>query len=360
MRFILNSICVIFIFATSHLSAFVDLEEAYLDDFILETKKIEIPGYIDTFNPSIVRWKNSLLMTFRAGDTHLASDDEWIVMSFRARDPQSGSTNDFGIVILDENFECVKSPQILDISYENESFMLRQQDPRLIAIGDKIYIVYSNMIQGQDTIETRRVFIAELSYDGNEFRVGEPECLLHFEGENEGRWQKNWAPFDYQGELYLSYSFSPHGVLKPIFGTSSCDTIATTQSDIDWEWGVLRGGTPALFEGDEYLGFFHSSILMPSAHSQGKKIQHYFMGAYTFQAHPPFAITRISPKPIVGKNFYHGQIHKTWKPLHVVFPGGFISSKKYIWVLYGRQDHETWVAKIDKKKLFQSLKKVAP
>ena len=345
-------------FTISPLLAFIDLEEAYLDDFVLETKKIEIPGFSDAFNPSIVRWKNSLLMTFRAGDSFDASDDDWMVMSFRTRDPQSGSTNDFGVVILDENFNCIKGPQILDISYQNQAFMLRQQDPRLIAVGDKIYIVYSNMIQGHDTLETRRVFVAELTHDGNEFRVGEPECLSKFEGENEQRWQKNWTPFDYKGELHLAYSFLPHRILKPIFGTNSCDTVASTISNIDWEWGVLRGGTHAQLEGNEYLGFFHSSIEMKTAHSEGKKIQHYFMGAYTFLAHPPFTITRMSPKPIVGKNFYHGPAHKTWKPLRVVFPGGFITTKKYIWVVYGRQDHETWVAKIDKKKLFQSLKMV--
>ena len=94
---------------------------------------------------------------------------------------------------------------------------------------------------------------------------------------------------------------------------------------------------------------------MATLHSKGKIIPHYFMGAYTFSANPPFKITRISREPIIGKNFYHGTSYKTWKPLHVVFPGGFVESDGYIWILYGRQDHEIWVAKLDKQKLFDGL-----
>jgi predicted GH43/DUF377 family glycosyl hydrolase len=79
------------------------------------------------------------------------------------------------------------------------------------------------------------------------------------------------------------------------------------------------------------------------------------MGAYTFSPEPPFEVTRISPSPIVGKNFYHGVTHRTWKPLRVVFPGGFVSDEKHVWIVYGRQDHEVWAAKLDKQKLLQSL-----
>jgi len=83
------------------------------------------------------------------------------------------------------------------------------------------------------------------------------------------------------------------------------------------------------------------------------------MGAYIFGLHPPFTIDRMSPVPIVAKSFYNGVPHKTWKPLLVVFPGGIIVEKDFIWVAYGRQDHESWVVKFDKKKLYKSLEPVA-
>ena len=82
---------------------------------------------------------------------------------------------------------------------------------------------------------------------------------------------------------------------------------------------------------------------------------HYFMGAYTFSAKPPFQITRISTEPIIGKNFYNGPAYTTWKPLRVVFPTGCLMDEDFIWVTYGRQDFEIWVAKFDKQALLESL-----
>lgn len=87
---------------------------------------------------------------------------------------------------------------------------------------------------------------------------------------------------------------------------------------------------------------------------------HYFMGAYLFSEKPPFQMTSISPEPIIGPNFYSGKKHQTWKPLRVVFPGGFVYDDTYIWVVYGRQDHEAWVVKLDREGLINSLIPVRP
>ena len=147
----------------------------------------------------------------------------------------------------------------------------------------------------------------------------------------------------------------PHHVLLPSLKTGISTTASYTCALMDWQWGELRGGTPAILDGDSYISFFHSSIIMPSVHSNGKKIQHYVMGAYRFSARPPFALTHVSPEPIVGKGFYEGKEYPTWKPLRVIFPMGCIVGDEHIWVSYGRQDFEIWVATFDKKKLYASL-----
>ncbi len=82
---------------------------------------------------------------------------------------------------------------------------------------------------------------------------------------------------------------------------------------------------------------------------------HYFMGACTFSSEPPFEITSFSPEPIVGKDFYHGPPYKTWRPMCIVFPAGFIFDDNFIWVSYGRQDHEMWIVKLDREIFFQWL-----
>lgn len=337
----------------------VDLEEEFLSDFILETRKLEIPGFPEAFNPSIIEWGDAYLMSFRVSDYRLASDED--VDPINVFPDHARSTNQMGVVFLDSDFNIISQPQIITVRYDDPWIGQRQQDPRLIKVGGRLYMVYSNIIRGVEKAEVRRVFVVELDFDGNYFYPRAPVCLAHFEGENESRWQKNWVPFGYKRKLLLSYSIEPHRIFQPNLKTGECETIASISKNISWDWGVLRGGTQAFLVDGQYLSFFHSSKEMKSLHSKGKKITHYFMGAYTFEARPPFALTAISPKPIVGENFYHGPLLKTWKPLHVVFPGGFVFKKgdpDTIAVFMGRQDGEILIALLSKKGLLKSLQRL--
>jgi hypothetical protein len=42
-----------------------------------------------------------------------------------------------------------------------------------------------------------------------------------------------------------------------------------------------------------------------------------------------------------------------WQPVNVVFPCGVFIDGDAVWISYGRQDHESWLAKLDLKR--QSL-----
>jgi predicted GH43/DUF377 family glycosyl hydrolase len=263
------------------------------------------------------------------------------------------------LIWLDKNLNLASHPYILTLSTISIPTLSKQQDPRLIVSNDRLYMIYSDALKGVTIPEVKRMFVTEIHFDGTKFFADQPEGLFYFENEREQRWEKNWTPFDYQGNLLLIYSLTPHRILR-LLGNGKCETYASTESFPYWEWGVLRGGTPALREGNEYLSFFHSSLRISTLHSQGQEMPHYFMGAYTFSAEPPFAITQISPQPIIGKNFYTSPPYKTWRPLRVVFPGGFIANEENIWIVYGKQDFEIWVVKLDKKKLLQSLVPVLP
>ena len=323
------------------LSTLFDLE-ALSQDFILETKKIEVPDHPFAFNPSIVRWKGSMLM------------------SFRSYKQQSNSTNPFGVVWLNDNFEPVGTPQIFELPFNNPILFSKQQDPRLIAVNNRMFILYNNILENVTHREMRRMFIVELFCDDQGvFTTSDPECLEHFEGENDNRYEKNWVPFEYNDELLLSYSIIPHRILRPVLGTNLCVTLENTKKPFKWDWGVPRGGTQAMRDGDHYIAFFHSWIDTPTLQTEGRKITHYIMGAYTFEAKPPFALIATSSDPIVANNFYAPPFYKTWKPLRCVFPAGLLLDKDHIWVSYGRQDHECWVMKIDKQKLLNSLTPVS-
>jgi predicted GH43/DUF377 family glycosyl hydrolase len=317
-------------------TALIDLEEK-TQDFILDVKQIHVSRYPHIFNASIVQLPEGLLMSFR----HIPN-------------PLLCNNSEIGLVWLDQDFNAISKPQLLDI--RNGPTALRAEDARLISIGNTLYMIYTDYLDRKETRFKRKVFIAEVDYKGPVFALKNQECLEVFEKCPKNKLEKNWVPFDYNGSLTLAYSLLPHRILTPLPGTSICQTIASSEGSINWPWGELRGGTPALKVGDQYLSFFHTVKTTATLQSNGKNIRHYFMGAYTFSLDPPFHITQISPEPIIGKGFYTGRSYiPYWGPLQVIFPCGFIYNDSYIWVTYGRQDHENWVVKLDRKKLFESL-----
>ncbi len=321
------------------INAHIDLEERS-QPFVLETRRLQIPGFSDAFNPSIVRWNGGILL------------------SFRARDPLTKSTNLVGFVWLNEELEPITDPALLQIKSDSlgrESV----QDPRLIVVEDKLFMVYSNLTEISPGDSQRRVFLAEVQYNEGSFSAMEPQLFRHFDADRGKKYEKNWVPFDYAGKLFLSYKIDPHRVFLTLPEEESCLTLSETAGKVKWDYGQLFGGTPALFVRGQYLSFFHSSKAIYSLQSQGKRMTHYFIGAYTFEAAPPFALTGLSPEPIVGEGFYNGPAYKTWKPLRVVYPCGILEMDDVLWISYGRQDHEAWLAKVDIDGLLASLTPIA-
>lgn len=304
--------------------------------FVLDTKRIHIPGYPEAFNPSIVSWKGRLLM------------------SFRSHDPETRSTDLIGLVWLDENFKPISKPTVLKREGEVTCDPSKAQDPRLIVVNDQLHIVYNNLFPYAQPVNRMVVGIIEEDGDGS-FKVSFPSPLIDFYGNIERRKEKNWVPFAHENNLYLAYSLQPHRIFMPILDLNSCLPVCSTIGTIKWDWGMLFGGTPALRIGNSYLAFFHSNKALATVQSEGIVMNHYFMGAYLFKACFPFSITHISSHPIVARTFYEGEMYNNWKPLRVIFPGGFIMDEDYIWVVYGRQDHEVWVVKLDKAGLLASL-----
>lgn len=311
---------------STDIDAALDLE-IVRQDFVVEVKQLHIPGHPNACNPSVIRWHHQLLLSF---DAYIGRDDQ---------------PDGIGLAHLDDDFNVIGEPQILDLPKN------LWQDPRLVATEDRLYMVFNGAI----TSGIRRMFVAQVRCDSGKFIIDTPEALLTFPGENAEQWERNWIPFTYNNTLFLTYSLVPHRILQPLLGTQRCEEVCSTTVSSAWNWGAPKPGTAAHLDGDRYLALFHSIKVMPTTHSEGKSIQHYFMGAYTFENHPPFAITALSRNPIVGSNFYHGQEYQTVKPCRVVFPCGFVMDNEFVWVVFGRQDHELWVAKFEKRGLYESL-----
>lgn len=332
-------IACLFLTLASLVSPLIDLEES-TDDFAIESKRIYIPGYEWAFNPSIARWENGFVLCFRT-----------------LPDMKNTFTSHLGLILLNEEFIPVSRPQILNLT-EDSPIPPRSEDGRLIWVADRLYLIYSDNREPLITKGGFRMFAAEIRYKNGQFSASKPVCFAKFPGESREVREKNWVPFDYVGNLLLAYSIVPHRIFRPNLKTGVCTLAQETKASVNWDWGIIRGGTPALRIGDEYLSFFHSSIKTESVQTTPKKALHYYMGAYTFELHPPYALKKISPRPIFGPNFYTKHMYKpykNWSSVQGVFPGGYVFNNSNIWVVFGRQDHEIWVVKFDKKKLMQSL-----
>ncbi len=312
-------------------------------NIVVETKQVQIPEYPDAFNASIIRWQGKLLMSFRD-----------------IPDRKSAFTSTIGLVWVDEEFCPISKPQLLQLRDRNSVSPCRAADARLVAVANRLYIVYDDNTEPAITRGGFRVHYGELKWNGKAFSLHNCDRIEHFEGESKNIREKSWVPFDYRGNLFLAYSITPHKIFYPLQGTGACQTIAVAENQMAWEWGdSIRGGTPALLEGDEYLAFFHTCKQMVTLHSKGKRALHYFIGAYTFKRDAPFSITKMTPEPIIGPNFYEGVSYKPyWGPIKAVFPCGFLADQNFVWIAYGRDDHEIWIAKLDKKALLDSLVEV--
>lgn len=318
------------------IAASMDLD-SISQDFVIEVKKIEIPGFPDAFNPSIIPWNKGILM------------------SFRFRDPLTTITDPIGLVILDEELKVREGPFVLNRRTRSIIDKSTTQDPRLTLVNGVPFVAFSKKFF-LESVLYNRMAVAPLEHNACEFFIDEPPLIEDFDIAVKKNVEKNWVPIGVEDRLLLGYSINPHHLLNFDTDSASWKTVAYTEASINWPWGELRGGTPAVKIGEEYLSIFHSSIVMKTKQSQDKKIAHYFMGAYTFSSQPPFQLTGVSAKPIVHRTFYNGPMHNTWKPLRCVFPCGIMIHNDQVWVSYGRQDHECWIAKIDVNLLLKSLK----
>lgn len=307
------------------------------ESVVISTRQIHIEGYPEAYNPSIIQTDRGILMLFRSLPT-----------------PNGKAfISDTGAVWLNDAFEPISKPQLLITRQKGDPTPQQSEDVRVFLWKDELYLVYNDNVEITNASEwdRRDIFIAKLTYENGIFSVGPPLKLTHSEQYSKVLWQKNWQPFDWQGQLFLGYTINPHEVITPDLTTGICYPIYKTRGEIHWHWGSLRGGAPAQRVEDHYLSFFHSPLRFVSETTDGRDLMHYFIGAYLYSGEPPFELTHISPYPIATDGFY------TPSPLGIrcVYPGGFAIKGEYIYLAYGKEDNQVWIAVIDKKKLYESL-----
>jgi len=242
--------------------------------------------------------------------------------------------------------------------------VIRGEDARVMLAKDRaspaLLIIVSRHVE---KLKVKQTFFGYLHLNKSvgTLETHHPLSQISIAHESGVRHQKNWSPFYYKHPtsglygLYFIYTSIPHRIVSvnesvySLTGSNStldnedglmfgkkihANTVClTNNSQIHWTYGEVRGGTQAelvsLNKGGgggvdddmRYLTFFHSSCTHTPHTST------YFLGAYLFEAHPPFAITHFSKEPIIDFVMYNetfGWCYKTGHPDFSIMPLTFV------------------------------------
>lgn len=302
-------------------------------DFILSIKTFPMPKFRGAYNPSVIEHNGGYLLLFRHDGfiSPLWSHPR----AFRHR---------IGAIFLNENFDPISQPRLILQDYF--------ADPRAFKVGDQIYLCCGSPRDKEEKtcLESAKLNLSHLFFKHKKGLQSSRPIPLSVHSQN--KFEKNWVPFVYEEEIYFLYSINPQRIVKANLTTGFCEDIYRKNYAIDWKYGPIRGGTPALLVDGHYLAFFHSSLL-------GREIDcyRYFIGAYQFSSVPPFELKKISEKPFIHHDFYSSPFGELTGS-QVLFPGGFIIKEDKIILFYGENDVAIKIMTLDKEKLLNSLKDV--
>ena len=306
-------------------------------NIVLETKRLSFEDFPDAFNPSLTKIDEGYLLIFRYCPDLITQ--YWI--------------SEIGFVVLNENFDPISEPQLLNTRPRRSKTPSQAEDARIFSYRGKTYLTYNDNIDEIyfDGYKRRDIFMVELIKTERGYTLSNALKITNSDKYAKFSIQKNWVPFEWNSSPYFSYSLNPHEVHEASLKNGSTRIAYESSPSIQWDYGQLRGGTPPIVVDGKNLAFFHSSMKIVSPSSHNQKLLHYFMGAYTFSLEPPFEIDKMSKQPIVAKSFYP----PSFQQKRVIFPGGAVYQDPYIYVAYGKDDCEIWIAKLSKEALMNSL-----
>ncbi|OGN56345.1 MAG: hypothetical protein A3D96_05475 [Chlamydiae bacterium RIFCSPHIGHO2_12_FULL_44_59] len=222
------------------------------------------------------------------------------------------------------------------------------EDPRFFQHGKENYLIYSDIHSHSKDVRGLRIGALNLKEQKLDYITP-----LHHQFQ---KVEKNWTPFSHSGKIHFVYEIGRQKILSlsdpQKDSLESFPSLLFSSSSWSSRWGILRGGTPALLVEKEYLSFFHSSF------EDHLGIIWYVMGAFTFEAFPPFKMTRISPYPILFKGIYDTLHQPMANPkVRSIYPAGFVlkDERDSLLVSCGENDSGIKLVTLSKDKLLASL-----
>ena len=203
------------------------------------------------------------------------------------------------------------------------------EDPRLFDHQGRPWVAFTVARYTGKGLRSRQAY-ARLRRAGKGWKLG--EVLYPDYGANGGGgMEKNWTFFSAEGQIRCVYDlgFARWTVLG-LDGERVTDT--WIDAALEWPYGRMSGGTPAIPWNGDLLTLFHSFRDHPT------RQRYYYAGALTFEALAPHRPKLATPQPVlVGREEWGRPEYAPWQPL-CVFPGGLVQRGDELLVAYGRND----------------------
>lgn len=221
-------------------------------------------------------------------------------------------------------FWSIGNPMRLRRCFQVEGWQV--EDPRAFVNRDELVVGWCRYRPGEWPTQYVSYFDAHLDL----LRTERP--LFGRQGSGP---EKNWVWFSHNASSYFVYDPCPHVVACYTEGKVTGSWVSSWSGDQLWPYGIMRGGTPPVRHHDEYVTFYHSSMLW-----QGQR-RRYVMGCYTFEAKPPFVVKKLTRCPLLwGSEAALGQ---PMSPL-TVFASGALFVNDTWFVVFGINDYACgWV-----------------
>lgn len=273
------------------------------------------------FNGSIVRYNGRIIMACRA-------DQQPWWKKIRIM-----------ICELDRNYDPIpETARYLGLHAEGDCHHV--EDPRLFVHNGLLMVTYT---------DGHKVYHSVIDDSLNVIQNLGVVTNVHFRASTISIRDKNFVPFSVDKSLYYSYLDSPRIILAPD------GNVIIPEQSATWDYGSIRGGTPAIpYDNGKFISFFHSSLIVGDCQTlAGQRV--YFMGAYTFSCSGNFKIEKMTRTPLMK-----GCIEMSGVPrptnAFVVFPVGVIDEPDHYVVSYGYNDVNTRIIRVSKKLLNKELK----
>lgn len=168
-------------------------------------RKISFDKFPHAFNPAIHKTDQGIFFSFR-----FIPDSKrfWI--------------SECWVALLDDSFNTLIEPQRITFR-QTDVYPPYFSDNKFFTFEGKIYAIYSDFsdfeyFSGIDFNPFHNykeyVHIAEIELIDNQFVVKPSIKLTYPSNANIQRREKNWIPFEWNGELYFSYYLFPHHIFK--------------------------------------------------------------------------------------------------------------------------------------------------